>query len=231
MVEREDFRNSYSFAEARSAYSEIYLWHIRHGKERFEERFRDRDQFEDYRHRYFALLTTLIDPHNASANDMLRIAHEVRSGGMEWAYTEKTEKGHQLSNLASRIQELIQDRQELRTRDEVAEDLVTFRSLGEDGTALDGKRVEIPLGVNEVWNIATYLRYAHTAYRDVPENENLGGRVFLIQTNLEAAKSEHNLYAFKNARLLHVEVVDGENALVGLVSRGLLTVESVTLGE
>ena len=162
---------------------------------------------------------------------MLHAAREVLSGRMEWAYHEKSEQGVTLSNWARRIEELLREHAKRVEREQVSERLHSFRSLAEDGTIVDGLRIEIPLQDNESWSVESYLAYANVVYHDVPETDNIGGRTFLIQTNLERTRDNRKSYTFHNASLLHVETVTGERNLAELVRHGDLFVESLMLGE
>ena len=215
--------------EARFAYSDIYYWHVSQGKRRFDERFRERQESEVWRANYFALLAELVKPEKATTKDILNVAREVLSGRMEWAYSEKGEQGVTLSNWARRIEELLQELEERLKREKISERLHSFGSLGKDGRVVEGQRINIPLQKKEVWSVHTYLHYAGTAYRDVPETEDVGGRVFLTQTNLERTRDNKQDYVFHNASLLHVETVAGEQTLAELIGRGKLSVEAVVL--
>ena len=234
-----DFPDSESLVEeARFAYSEVYYWHTAHGKRKFDERFRERKEAERWRTEYLALVGGLVKPKKASIRDMLHVAREVLSGRMEWSYGEKSEQGVSLSNWARRIEELLEEhrkrleeREKQLAREEAAKSLHAFRSLSKDGTVADGVRIEIPLQDNESWNLAGYLSYAYNAYHDVPETDNIGGKIFLIQTNLERTHENRSGYTFHNAKLLHVETIAGEHNLVELIRHGDLIVESVILGE
>lgn len=239
MRDSADFRDPESLIEeARFAYSEIYYWHTAQGKQRFDERFKGREESQAWRAKYTALLAELPKPKKASIKDMLHVAREVLSGRMEWAYNEKSEQGVTLSNWARRIQELLEEhRKRLEegekrlAREAAAKSLHTFRSLSTDGSIADGVRIEIPLQDNESWNLAGYLAYANSAYHDVPETDNIGGKIFLIQTNLERTHENKSGYTFHNAKLLNVETIAGEHNLVELIRHGELIVESVILGE
>ena len=232
MRDSADFRDPESLIEeARFAYSEIYYWHTAQGKRRFDERFKEREESQAWRAKYTALLAELSNPKEASTKDMLHVAREVLSGRMEWAYNEKSEQGVTLSNWARRIEELLREHAKMVEREQVSERLHSFRSLAEDGTIVDGLRIEIPLQANESWSVETYLGYANVVYHDVPETDNIGGRVFLIQTNLERTRDSKTGYTFHNANLLHVETIIGERDLAELVRHGDLFVESVILGE
>jgi hypothetical protein len=79
--------------------------------------------------------------------------------------------------------------------------------------------------------VDSYLAYANSAYHDVRETDNIGGKTFLIQTNLERTHDSRTGYTFYNVKLLHVETIAGENNLVELVRNGALSVEAVVLGE
>jgi hypothetical protein len=232
MRESADFPDSESLIEeARFAYSEIYYWHTAQGKRRFDERFKEREESQAWRTKYTALLAELAKPKKASIKDMLHVAREVLSGRMEWAYHEKSEQGVTLSNWARRIDELLREYAKRVERERVSEQLHAFRSLAKDGTIVDGLRMEIPLQDNESWSVENYLAYADVAYHDVPETDNIGGRTFLIQTNLERTRDDRTGYTFHNARLLHVETITGEHNLAELVRDGDLFVESLILGE
>jgi hypothetical protein len=239
MRDSADYPNSKSLIEeARFAYSEVYYWHKGQGTRRFDERFKEREESHSWRTKYLALVTELVKPNKATVSDMLHAAREVLSGRMEWAYNEKSEQGVTLSNWARRIQELLEEhRKRLEegekrlAREAAARSLHTFRSLSTDGSIADGVRIEIPLQDNESWNLAGYLAYANSAYHDVPETDNIGGKIFLIQTNLERTHENRSGYTFHNAKLLHVETIAGEHNLVELIRHGDLIVESVVLGE
>jgi hypothetical protein len=227
-----DFPDSKSLLEeARFAYSEIYHWHTIEGKRRFNERFKERQESEAWRTNYVALLAELVKPKKATIRDMLNVAREVLSGRMEWAYSEKSEQGDTLSNWAFRIQKLLHEEEKRLSRDQVSDELHAFRSLTKDGKVVDGLRIEIPLQDKESWSLQSYLDYAKAAYHDVPETENIGGKVFLIQTNLERTRDNRKGYSFHNASLLHVEAIVGEHTLPELIKRGDLSVETVILGE
>jgi hypothetical protein len=232
MRDSTDFRDPESLIEeARFAYSEIYYWHTAQGKRRFDERFKEREESGAWRTKYTALLAELAKPKKASVKDMLHLAREVLSGRMEWAYNEKSEQGVTLSNWARRIEELLREHAKRVEREQISEQLDAFRSLAKDGTVVDGLRIAIPLQGNESWSVESYVGYANVAYRDVPETDNIGGRIFLIQTNLERTRDDRTGYTFHNARLLHVETITGEHNLAELVRDGDLVVESLILGE
>lgn len=239
MRDSADFSDSESLIEeARFAYSEIYHWHTTQGKRRFVERFKERQESAAWRTKYVALLAELVKPKKVTVRDMLHVAREVLSGQMEWAYHEKSEEGVTLSNWARRIEELLaehrkrlEERERRLAREEAAKSLHTLRSLSADGTIADGARIEIPLQDNESWSLESYLLYANSAYHDVPETDNIGGKIFLIQTNLERTHDSRTGYTFHNAKLLHVETITGEHNLAELVRDGDLFVESLILGE
>jgi hypothetical protein len=232
MRDSADFRDPESLIEeARFAYSEIYYWHTAQGKRRFDERFKEREESLAWRTKYTALLAELATPKKASVKDMLHVAREVLSGRMEWSYNEKSEQGVTLSKWARRIEELLREHSKRVEREQVSEQLHAFRSLAKDGTVVDGLRIAIPLQGNESWSVESYVAYANVAYHDVPETDNIGGRTFLIQTNLERTRDDRTGYTFHNARLLHVETITGEHNLAELVRDGDLVVESLILGE
>lgn len=232
MPDKADFPDSDSLLEeTRFAYSEIYYWHVSQGKRRFEERFKERQESEIWRAKYLALLAELVKPKEATIQDMLSVAREVLSGRMEWAYSEKSEQGVTLSNWARRIEELLHELGKRLAHQRILEQLHAFGSLGRDGKIFEGLRIEIPVKEKEPWNVHTYLDYAKTAYRDVPETENVGGKVFLTQTNLELTHDHKEGYVFHNAALLHVEMIVGEQTLADLIEHGALFVEAVALGE
>jgi hypothetical protein len=232
MPDRAYFPDSDSLLEeTRFAYSEIYYWHVSQGKRRFEERFKERQESEIWRAKYLALLAELVKPKEATIQDMLSVAREVLSGQMEWAYSEKSEQGVTLSNWARRIEELLNEQEKRLAREKISEQLHAFGSLGRDGKITEGLRIEIPMQEKESWNVHTYLDYAKTAYRDVPETETVGGKIFLTQTNLELTHGNKEQYVFHNAALLHAEKVVGEHTLVELIEHGALFVEAVALGE
>jgi hypothetical protein len=237
MRDSADFRDSESLVEeARFAYSEIYYWHAADGRRKFDERFREREESEGRRTKYLALVVELVEPKRASTRDMLHVAREVLSGRMEWAYHEKSEQGITLSNWARRIQELLQEHEKRLAHEQVAKQLKAFRSLTTDGTVADAVRIEIPIQDDEPWSLERYLAYANSAYNDVPQTDKIGGKIFLIQTNLERTHDSQSYanrsgYIFHNAKLLHVETIAGEHNLLQLIRDGDLFVESVILGE
>ncbi len=239
MRDSADFPDSESLIEeARFAYSEIYYWHKGQGKRRFVERFKEREESHLWRTEYLALVAEMVKPNKATVRDMLHVASEVLSGRMEWAYGEKSEQGITLSNWARRIHELLEEHRRRLEEDEkrlarekAAKSLHTFRSLSADGAIADGVRIEIPLQDNESWSLEGYLAYANSAYHDVPETDNIGGKIFLIQTNLERTRDRSTEYTFHNAKLLHAETIVGEHNLVELIKYGELFVENVVLGE
>jgi hypothetical protein len=214
--------------EARVAYSEIYYWHKGLGERRFKERFGG--EFSPSLHaQYVALVAVMVAPPEASSDEMLKVAHEVLSGRMEWAYSEKSERGVTLSNWARRIKELLHHYREQTERARTIEQLRSIRNIGGEGQVADGHRVEIPVQGDEGWNIGTYLEYAKVAYRDVPETDSIGGSVFLADTNLEISSGRKEQYVFHNATLLHVHTVVERHSLAQLVSRRGLSVEAVIL--
>lgn len=232
MPDRGDFPDTDSLLEeARFPYSEIYYWHVSQGNRKFEERFKEREGSEVWRAKYLALLAELVNPKQATIQDMLSVAREVLSGRMEWAYSEKSEQGIALSNWARRIEELVHEQEKRLAREKISEHLHSFGSLGRDGKTVEGLRIEIPVQDKESWNVHTYLNYAKTAYRDVPETENVGGKVFLTQTNLELTHDNKKGYVFHNAAFLQVETVVGEHTLTELIGHGTLFVEALALGE
>ena len=232
MRDSADFKDLESLIEeARFAYSEIYYWHTAQGKKRFDERFKPREDYPAWRTKYLALLGEMPKPKKVTVKDMLHFADEVLSGRMEWAYGEKSERGVTLSNWARRIQELLEEHKKRLAHEELAKQFHAFRNLTSDGTIADGTRIEIPLQRNESWSLERYLDYANTIYHDVPETDNIGGKIFLIQTNLERTHDSKTGYTFHNAKLLHVETIAGEHNLVELTKNGELFVESVILGE
>jgi hypothetical protein len=239
MRDSADFRDSESLIEeARFAYSEIYDWHTNHGRRKFIERFKETERRAALWTRYIELVAELVKPKKATVRDMLHVAREVLSGQMEWAYHEKSEQGITLSNWARRIQELLEEHrkrveegEKRLAHEEAAKSLRAFSSLSADGTIVDGARIEISLQDNESWSLESYLLHANSAYHDVPETDRIGGKIFLIQTNLERTHDSRAGYTFHNAKLLHVETIGGEHSLVELIRHGELFVESVVLGE
>lgn len=232
MLNSGDFKDPQTLVEeARFAYTEIYNWHTSRGTHIFDERFGKQEGFERRKSAYAALLAQLVKPGEAAIQDMLDAALQVLSGRMEWAYGEMSEQGETLSHLARRIQEILHQHGRMSARNLAAEQLKAFRNLGEDGMVIDGLSISIPILGNESWSIEEYYRYAEVAYRDVPESDNIGGRIFLIQTNLEHSRKQTDKYSFQNAHLLHVEFAGGKHSITELIRCGDLSVESVTLGE
>jgi len=232
MSYRSDFPDIENLVEeARFAYHQIYFWHLGQGTRKFEERFKEHESADAWRTKYLALLSELVKPTEAAAEDMLYVAREVLSGRMEWSYSEKSDQGVTLSNWARRIQELLQERDKRLKDKQISDQLHSFTNMSSEGRSADGLRIEIPVGRSELWTVETYLRYAGIAYGDVPEKENIGGRVFLIQTNLELTRDSKRQYTFNNAKLLHVEPVAEEQTLANLIGKGELIVEAVVLGE
>src|SRR5260370_29349687 len=119
MRDSADFPDSESLIEeARFAYSEIYYWHKGQGKRRFVERFKEREESHLWRTEYLALVAEMVKPNKATGRDMLHVASEVLSGRREWAYGEKNWQGTNLSNWWRRIQELLENNQEVVRKDE-----------------------------------------------------------------------------------------------------------------
>ena len=217
---------------ARFSYSEIYRWHQAHGKAEFDTRFRTSPEFLTYRKKYLEVLDALVAPRKASTANMASVAREVLTGRLEWSYWEKSDHGVDLQDLARSIKKDLGDYERAFADELEKRKLKEFKNLGSNGQVCASIQIDIPVRDDEEWTTERYLEYANVVYKDVPETDPVGGRIFLTQTNLE--RSAHALkdrYTFHNARLLHVEIVSDKRSLKARLMREELFVDGVILGE
>jgi hypothetical protein len=180
---------------------------------------------------YRELVDGLQPPEEADIEHITMVAHELLSGQMEWAYGERTEDDVPLNRVAHAILEMIDKLQQLEQRRSISKRIASFRNVAKGGETVSTQQIEIPLEPDQGWTIDDYYDLAKQVYHDIPEpDNNVGGRLFLIETNMEVTHEIKDKYTFFNAKALHLEQVGELHALVNLARNGALVIEDVRIG-
>lgn len=214
----------------RSDYSLIYFWHKRYGLRKFKERWGKESEQGEWTQGYYRLVESLKQPETADVEYIGMIANEVLSGSMEWSYGERIENEIPLNKMAHNIRLTIEEYSKSHENERISESLSEFRNIGTKGETLRPKVISIPLQNDSQWNKETYFRHATAAYHDIPSGENnIGGQIILIETNLEVTQDSRAHYSFFNSKALHLEQIVDKDALVNIAESKSLVIESITL--
>ncbi len=214
----------------RSGYAQILSWHKRHGVARLREKFRGELDERERHKRYFALLDELPSPESADLQSISLIAREVLSGSFEWAYSEKTNEGTPLHVLARGILDAAIELKSRRSPEGLQEEIANFRNVVGTAGSLPPLQIVIPVHAERGWNAEDYYKYAATVYHDLPHAENnVGGIVVLIETNMGTAGRSEEKYRFLNSTALRFHEVKEPTALVNLALVGKIIIEKIKM--
>ena len=221
------------YQEIKKDYSLIYQWHKTFGKRRIKEKYSNNYSDNEYVRQYLRLLESLKSPEEASIDYIEKIAHEILCKSMEWSYCEIVDHSQdkmQMHVLARSIKEKIDKIKNLSEVDRLHEKLKEFKNLSPDSKVAP-LEIRFPIHNNQGWNLHGYLHLAEIVYHDVPVYENsVGGKVVLMETNLEIAKNNKEEYLFFNSKALNFEEIREPASLVDLAKNGAIVIESIELG-
>ena len=132
--------------------------------------------------------------------------------------------------VARRIKEKIEKIKHLSEDDRIHEELRNFKNISTD-REIRPIEIRFPIRHNQGWNQHDYQHLAALVYRDVPVHENnVGGQVVLMETNLEAAKDNKEEYLFYNSKALNLEEIRDIASLVDFAKSGAIVIERIELG-
>lgn len=213
-------------------YSLIYSWHRRFGIKKFREKWAKDSGENDWTHRYYELVENLKEPPKADIEYIGMIAKEVLSGSMEWSYSETVDEEVSLSHIAKSIRKAIDDYVAGSEDERIEDSLSNFENLGKKGEKIRPNFIAIPIRHGHQWNAEEYFSNAERAYHDIPLGEdNVGGRIVLMETNMEVTKGNAKHYGFYNSKALHFDLVTEETSLVKAAKKKTIVIESITLGS
>jgi hypothetical protein len=218
--------------EIKKDYSLIYQWHKNLGPRRIKEKYKENYSDSEYVGQYLRLLESLISPEEASIDYIEKIAHEILCNLMEWSYCEILD--HQQDDLqmhvvARRIKEKIDKIRHISEDDRLHEEFKNFRNTSTD-RKIRPVQIRFPIRHNQGWNQHEYQHLAALVYRDVPVYENnVGGQVVLIETNLELAKNNKEAYLFFNSKALNFDEIRDAASLVDFARNGAIVIERIEL--
>lgn len=218
--------------EIKKDYSLIYQWHKKLGLCRIKEIYKENYSDNEYVSKYLRLLESLISPEEASIDYIEKIAHEILCNSMEWSYCEILD--HQQDNLqmhvvARKIKENIEKIRHISEEERLHAELKRFRNTSSDHQ-ITPVEIRFPVRHNQGWNQYEYQNLAELVYRDVPVYENnVGGQIVLMETNLEMTKNNKKEYLFFNSKALNFDEIEDKGSLVDFARNGIIVIESIEL--
>jgi len=200
-------------AQIRQYYKAIFYWHKENGDVTIERIIKANQTWgrnNDNVNEYKSALEEMPHPEKATLYEMYFVAEKVRSGILEWNYTEKNHEDISLGDIANKIIELYKEAKNVK----------------------DAKESENTIFIvidHDIQNDNEYFRKADVVYKNILLNneKNIGGRVAVADTNLEFERlSGKESYKFRRPEYLNFEELP-QGSIYDLVLNGHITVHEV----
>lgn len=204
-----------SISAIKEYYQAIFTWYQKNGQFTLDKIIRTNNVSnwtDDRIAQYKAAIEEMPYPEKATAEEIYAVAEKIRRGILERDYGEKISGDLSLGSVSEQILELY----EKIKRDEA------FEWLKSSVIAID---YNIP-------NDGEYFERANEIYKNIllKNEQHLGGRVALVDTNLEYERLSpgEGGYKFRKPEYLNFEELP-KGSIYDLVMEGYITIESINV--
>jgi hypothetical protein len=222
----------------RRLYSLIYRWHRTQGLAEFARRYpQSAENNEEWIQKYREVAANLLPPDTATEEYIVKIAHQVLAGCMEWSYCEQIGPDLTMASAAKQIMHVVRSAEDDKAGADLEEALQRLKNTGPESR--EPHIVEVTISDHQLGSdlVTVHAQLASRAYGDVAEEiagTTLGGIVALADCNFEkemnSTAAPRGVLRFRNAAALHLEVDKTQQSIVELVKAGAVEINSVELG-
>lgn len=192
---------------AQEAYSKIYHWHKKHGKNIFNDYYKD-EYGEEFSNEYYDLVETLPAPEIAELDEMISICKKFYNGVFSWSSSETVEPIKRRQRLIKFANEVINSEKKF--------------------TAKMFKEIDLSNQFDYYDKSKEILQETNKELREIEKNNQLSNKLGGINAVIESSK-EFGSPIILTPELLGYKIIEGTNTLVEHVKGDRIRLDNITL--